>query len=144
MKNSKTNIPKAPLTVFRIVLCFMAFYFFSMGLMLVLFPQILTRLAGEQHGIILGMLRGAGGSIIPYSLMYMLIALKPFESRWIAYIIAFANALAIVLDFTSVFLKEYMIIFAMIDVPFEFTSLVALVVFYSVPSVRQLPRNLNA
>jgi len=143
MKNSNHKIPTVALFTFRIIMFFMAFYFFAMGLMLVLFPQLLTMAAGEQHGIILGMLRGAGGSIIPYSLMYILAALKPLEERWIAFIIVCANVLAIILDFTSVFLKEYQISYAMIDVPFEFISLFILVYFYSIPSVKLLVKNRN-
>ena len=116
--------------VFRIIFFFMAFYFFAMGVMLALFPQLLTRAAGEQPGIILGMLRGAGGSIVPYSLMYVLTAIKPYERRLLAWIIALANVMAIILDFTSVFLHEYLFVYAMIDVPFELLSLAAIVVFY--------------
>ena len=132
------------LYTFRTVLFFMAFYFFTMGLMLILFPQVLTRGAGEQHGIILGILRGAGGSVIPYSLMYILVAMKPLEGRWIAFIIACANVLAIILDFASVFLKEYKISYAMIDIPFELVSLFVLIYFYSIPSVKMLIKNANA
>jgi Na+/H+ antiporter NhaA len=110
---------------------FMAFYFFAMGLALILFPQFLTRAVGEPPGRILGMLRGAGGSIIPYSLMYILVAMKPFERRGFALIIACANILAVIIDFTSVYLKEYQISQAMIDVPFELLSLFVLVKFYS-------------
>jgi hypothetical protein len=121
----------------------MAFYFFMMGLMLALFPQFLTQVAGEQHGIILGMLRGAGGSIIPYSLIYILIAIKPLKRGLLAYIIALANVIAIVLDFTSVFLKEYLFIYAMLDVPFELLSLFAIVIFYSFPFVKKQSRTKN-
>jgi hypothetical protein len=138
MKYSNNNIPTAALLTFRIVLFFMAFYFFAMGLMLVLFPQLLIKPAGGQPGTILGMLRGAGGSIIPYSLMYIWAAIKPLEGRRFSFIIACANVLSMILDFASVFLKEYKISHAMIDVPFELLSLFVLVYFYSIPSVRQL------
>lgn len=143
MKYSNNNIPTVALFIFRIVLFFMAFYFFAMGSMLILFPQILTRAAGEQHGIVLGMLRGAGGSILPYSLLYIFTAIKPIEGRWIAFSIACANVLAIILDFASVFRKEYQITNAMIDVPFELASLLVLVYFYSIPSVKLLIKNEN-
>jgi len=143
MKCSNNNPSKLTLIIFRIVLFFMAFYFFMMGLMLALFPQILTKIAGEQHGIILGMLRGAGGSIITYSLIYIFVAIKPLERHWIAYIIALANVIAIILDFTSVFLKEYLFIYAMIDVPIELLSLVAIVIFYSIPKVKEQTRSKN-
>lgn len=143
MKCLNNNTLKTRLIIFRIVLFFMAFYFFIMGIMLALFPHILTKVAGEQHGIILGILRGAGGSIIPYSLMYIFIAIKPFERRWLAYIIVLANVIAIILDFTSVFLKEYLFIYAMIDVPFELLSLLAIVIFYSIPEVKERTENKN-
>ena len=95
-----------------------------------LFPQIVTRIAGEQHPIVLGMLRGAGGSIIPYSLIYILIANKPLKYRWLVYVVAVANVIAIILDFASVYLKEYQLSYAMIDVPFEVLSLVMIVILY--------------
>lgn len=138
MKYSNNNIQKRNLVIFRIVFYFLAFYFFLMGLMLALFPQILTKIAGEQHPIILGMLRGAGGSIIPYSLLYIFIAAKPLKRRWAAYIIAFANVIAIILDFASVFLKEYLLSYAMIDVPLEFVSLITIIIFYSISSSKKI------
>jgi hypothetical protein len=77
------------------------------------------------------MLRGAGGSIIPYSLIYVLIALKPVERRWAAYIIALANGIAIILDFTSVLIGEYKFVYAMFDVPIEVLSLLVIILFYT-------------
>ncbi|RPI00341.1 MAG: hypothetical protein EHM72_09505 [Calditrichaeota bacterium] len=141
MRYSNSNITKSALWSLRIVMYFMAFYFFTMGLALILFPQFLTRAAGEPSGRILGMLRGAGGSIIPYSLMYILVAIKPLERRGFALIIACANILAVIIDFTSVYLKEYQISQAMIDVPFELLSLFVLVKFYSNQGVKQLLKN---
>jgi hypothetical protein len=141
MKPSTTHISKLALSAFRIALFFMAFYFFAMGLALILFPQFLTRMVGGEHGTILGMLRGSGGSIIPYSFMYILVAIKPLEGRWLAFIIVCANVLAIILDFTSVFLKEYQISHAMIDAPFELLSLFVLAKFYSSPGVKLLIKN---
>ena len=132
MKQSNNEVPKNILFSFRIVLFFLAFYFFLMGIMLVFFPQVVTKSAGQQHALILGMLRGAGGSILLYSLIYIFIAVRPFVYRWIAYIIALANTIAIILDFTSVFLDEYQISYAMIDVPFEFLSLGSIIIFYSI------------
>lgn len=78
MQNSKRS-SKIGLLLFRCIFYFLALYFFLMGVMLVLFPQILTKIAGAPHPVILGMLRGAGGSIIPYSLIYILVARKPLE-----------------------------------------------------------------
>lgn len=137
MKYLNNNIPKSILLVFRIIFFLLAFYFFLMGLMLTLFPQILTKVAGEQHPIILGMLRGAGGSILPYSFIYIFIAAKPLEYRWIAYIIGLANIIAIILNFASVFLNEYLLSYAMIDVPFEILSLVTIIIFYSIASAKK-------
>jgi hypothetical protein len=138
MKHSDTHVPKSVLYGFQIVLFFLAFCFFAMGLTMVLFPQVLTRAAGEPHAVILGMLRGAGGSIIPYSFMYVWVAVQPFEGRRFAFVIACANALAIILDFTSVLLKEYQVSHAMIDAPLELLSVLVIVVFYSMPSVKRL------
>ena len=130
MKGRTENAPKRGILVFRMILFFLAHSFFLMGFMLVVFPSLLSQVAGEQHPVILGMLRGAGGSILPYALLYILIAVKPLEYRWIAYIIGFANVLAIGLDLTSVFLKEYLFSYAMLDVPFELLSLVTIIQFY--------------
>jgi hypothetical protein len=126
------NIFRAYLPWFRIIFYFCAFYFFMMGAMLVFFPHFLMRNAagGEISPVIIGMLRGAGGSIIPYSFLYIFIALKPMERRWAAYIIALANLIAIILDFTSVLIGEYKFSYAMVDVPVELLSLLMIVLFY--------------
>jgi hypothetical protein len=126
------NISKAYLPWFRIIFYFCAFYFFMMGAMLVFFPHFLVRnvAGGEISPVIIGMLRGAGGSIIPYSFFYIFIALKPLERRWAAYIIALANLIAIILDFTSVLIGEYKFSYAMVDVPVELLSLLMIVMFY--------------
>ncbi|MBC8185260.1 hypothetical protein H8E88_29555 [candidate division KSB1 bacterium] len=138
MNQSNNEFPKNIFFTYRIVLFFIAFYFFMMGIALILFPQVLTKSTGQQHAVILGMLRGAGGSILPYSLMYILIAVKPFACRWVAYIIAVANTLAIILDFTSVFFGEYKLSNAMIGVPFEFLSLAAIIIFYSISNRKSI------
>ncbi|MEA3478959.1 MAG: hypothetical protein U9R60_12310 [Bacteroidota bacterium] len=100
-----------------------------MGLSLMLFPAFITRIVGPQDPIILGMLRGAGGSIIPYSLLYVLVGISPFNRRWAVVVIAITNILAIVLDFLSVYLGEYLLSYAMIDVPIEILSLLMMVLF---------------
>ncbi len=126
------NISRAFLIWFRIIFYFCAFYFFMMGAMLVFFPHFLVRnvTGGEISPVIIGMLRGAGGSIIPYSFLYIFIAIKPLERRWAAYIIALANLIAIILDFTSVLIWEYKFSYAMVDVPVELLSLMMIVLFY--------------
>lgn len=115
------------LLVFRIVCYLCALYFLAMGLALMLFPAFITTVAGPQNPVILGMLRGAGGSIIPYSLLYVLVARSPCTRRWAAIVIAVANALAIVLDSLSVFLGEYRLSYAMLDIPVEALSLLVMV-----------------
>ncbi len=98
-----------------------------------MFPHLLVKNAagGDISPVIIGMLRGTGGAIIPFSFFYILIALKPVERRWAAYIIALANGIAIVLDFTSVLIGEYKFIYAMFDVPIELLSVLIIILFYS-------------
>ena len=83
-----------------------------------------------QNPIILGILRGAGGSVIISLIWYILIAQKPFERRLIAFVIAFANVLALVMDLISVAIGEYSLSHAMIDIPVELLSFFTIVVFY--------------
>jgi len=101
-----------------------------MGLLLILFPQIATKNVGPQNPMILGILRGTGGAVIISLIWYILIALKPLELRFIAFIIAFANVLAIVLDLVSVALGEYTLSHSMMDIPVELLSLFTIVIFY--------------
>ncbi len=131
--NMNHTISNTFLIWFRIIFYFCAFYFFVMGVMLILFPHLLVKNAagGDISPVIIGMLRGAGGAIIPFSFFYILIALKPVERRWAAYIIALANGIAIVLDFTSVLIGEYKFIYAMFDVPIELLSVLIIILFYS-------------
>ena len=117
------------LIVFRVVCYMCAFYFLAMGLALMLFPSFISRIAGPQDPIILGMLRGAGGSIIPYSLLYVFVARSPVTRRWAVAVIAVANVVAIVLDMLSVHLGEYQLSYAMIDVPMEALSLLLMLLF---------------
>ena len=115
------------LTVFRAVCYICALYFLAMGLALMLFPAFITRIAGPQNPVILGMLRGAGGSIIPYSLLYIYVARSPLTRRWAVTVIAVANTAAVVLDMLSVYLGEYRLSYAMLDVPIEVLSLLLMV-----------------
>lgn len=117
------------LAVFRVVCYICALYFLAMGLTLMLFPAFISRIAGPQHPVILGILRGAGGSIIPYSLLYIFVARSPLKRRWAVTVIAAANMVAIVLDILSVFLGEYRWSYAMLDVPIEVLSLLLMVLF---------------
>ena len=104
-------------------------YFFLMGVALIAVPHLVTRVAGTQSPIILGMLRGTGGSIVPYSLLYVIAAKRPHQRLWALYIIALANSLAIALDLISVFLGEYLLRYAMLDIPMEVLSLFAIALF---------------
>jgi hypothetical protein len=111
--------------VFRIIFYFCAFYFFLMGFSLIFFPVFITKgfSNNDINPTIIGMLRGAGGSIIPYSLLYIMIANKPFDRKWALYIILTANVIAICLDSASILFSEYKISNAMIDLPIELISI---------------------
>lgn len=111
------------LTTFRVVCYICALYFLTMGLALMLFPAVISRIAGPQHPVIIGVLRGAGGSVIPYSLLYIFVARSPLKRRWAVTVIAVANMVAIALDILSVYLGEYRWSYAMLDVPVEVLSL---------------------
>ncbi len=123
-------VSKSALLTFRAVFSLCAFYFFLMGMLMMVFPELATKNAGVQHPMILGILRGIGGSILGSTVFYILIALKPFERRWAAVVIALANVLAIVLDLTSVYLGEFTLAHAMIDSPIETLSLFTIARFY--------------
>ncbi|MCD4773767.1 MAG: hypothetical protein K8R41_10340 [Bacteroidales bacterium] len=113
------------LIVFRLIFYCCAIYFLLLGIGLVFFPYLLVKgTAGvDVSPTIIGMLRGAGGSLLPYSLLYFMIARKPFIRKWALNIIALANIVAIILDFGSVLMDEYKFSYAMIDVPIEVLSL---------------------
>ena len=102
-----------------------------MGLALILIPKfLLMGIAGsEVNPTIIGMLRGAGGSIVPYSILYILVARKPNQRAWAFYVIGAANIVAIILDFSSVIMHEYQFSYAMYDVPVEVLSLIGIFLF---------------
>lgn len=124
--SSTKKIPKA----FKIIFYFCAFYFFLMGSTLIFLPGFLIKGFSntEVNPIIIGMLRGAGGSIIPYSLLYIMIVLKPFNRQWALGFILLANVIAIILDLGSLLLGEYKLSYAMIDLPVEFTSIIGIII----------------
>lgn len=119
-----------PYTLFRIIFYFCSVYFFLMGIGLALFPHLMVKgvVGAEVNNTIIGMLRGAGGAIIPYSLLYIFTAQDPISSRWGLYVIASANIVAIILDISSVLLDEYKLGYAMIDLPVELVSLIGILV----------------
>jgi len=131
------RLPNVALFVFRTVFALCAIYFLLMGILMMVFPEQVTKNAGVQHPMILGIIRGIGGSILGSTVFYVLIALKPLERRWAAIVIACANVLAIALDFLSVHLGEYTLDHAMIDVPVEALSFLTIVVFYTVNRKRK-------
>jgi hypothetical protein len=132
MHDLNPQVPKVFLLLFRIIFCICAIFFFLMGIMMLIYPELVTRNAGVQHPMILGILRGTGGMIIGTTLFYILVAIKPFERQWAAVIIAIGNIIAMVLDLVSVQLGEYQISHAMIDIPIEMLSFLTIVIFYSV------------
>lgn len=129
------------LLIFRTVFYFCSVYFLFMGTGLVFFPHLLLNgVEGSVvHPAIIGMLRGAGGAIIPYSLLYILTAREPVNRKWGLYVIAVANGVAIILDICSVLLNEYQWSQAIIDLPVEMVSLFA--VFMVWIKIRKDPLN---
>lgn len=130
MKNSEKKISSSILIPFRIVCYLCGLYFFLMGLLLILFPQFAIRNTGVQNPTILGIIRGTGGAVIISLIWYILIAQKPLERRLIAFVIAFANVFAIVLDLITVAIGEFTMSHAMIDIPVELLSFFTIVIFY--------------
>ena len=126
--SSTKTIPKA----FKIIFYICAFYFFLMGSALIFLPGFLIKGFSntEVNPIIIGMLRGAGGAIIPYSLFYILIALNPFNRQWALSFILLAHVSAIILDIGSLLLGEYKLSYAMIDLPVEFASIIGIIIIW--------------
>ena len=135
------DIPKKVLIPFRIICYLCGFYFFLMGVLLILFPQMAIKNCGISHPMILGILRGTGGAVIISTVWYIIIAQKPLENKIIATVIACANLLAIILDLTSVAIGEYTWSHSMIDIPVELLSFLTIVIFYY--AVRQSSRKLT-
>jgi hypothetical protein len=140
MRDLNPQVPKVFLILFRTILCFCAIFFFLMGILMMISPELVTKNAGVQHPLILGILRGSGGMIIGTTLFYILVAIKPFERRWAGVIIAFGNIIAIVLDLVSVSLGEYQFSHAMIDIPVEMLSFLTIVIFYSIFRIKNIDR----
>jgi hypothetical protein len=117
-------------TIFRIIFYGCSVYFFLMGIGLILFPHFLVRGVGgmDVSPAIIGMLRGSGGAVVPYALLYFLIAKDPVSRRWGLSVIAVANFIAIILDVGSVLMNEYRLSYAMIDLPVEILSLLGILI----------------
>ena len=116
----------------KIIFVICAVYFFLMGIGLIFLPRYLVNGFSkvEVNPIIIGMLRGAGGSILPYSFLYIAISLEPFERSWALYIIFLANVIAISLDLGSLLLREYKLAYAMIDIPVEILSIIGIIIIW--------------
>jgi hypothetical protein len=135
METKETFEQSLTYKLFRIIFGICAFYFFLMGTGLIFFPNFLISgfSESEVNPVIIGMIRGAGGSILPYSLLYILILKNPFKRLWALYIIFLANIIAVILDLGSVLMGEYKMAYALIDIPIEILSIfgIALIWFKS-------------
>jgi hypothetical protein len=138
MHELNSQVSKVALVLFRVIFSICAIYFFLMGIMMMIFPELVTKNAGVQHPMILGMVRGSGGMIIGSTIFYIFIAIKPLDRRWAAFIAAFGNILAIILDLVSVRLGEYQMSYAMIDIPVESLSFLTIVIFYSIFRIKNI------
>lgn len=132
MSKNITQPRSAGLTLSRIIFWFCAFYFFFMGMSLILIPDFLVKSItnGDIDQRIIGMLRGAGGSILPYSLLYIMIAREPVKRQWALYVLLAANVIAVILDLVSVIAGEYVYSNAMIDLPVEILSIIGVALVF--------------
>jgi hypothetical protein len=120
------------LKISKIIFIICAVYFFQMGIGLIFLPRYLVNGFSnvDVNPTIIGMLRGAGGSILPYSLLYISISLEPVKRSWALYVICLANIIAIALDLGSLLLGEYTLAYAMIDIPVELLSIIGIVMIW--------------
>ncbi len=118
---------------FTIIFYFCAAYFFLMGSALIFFPGFLIRGFSDANinPVVLGMLRGAGGAILPYSLLYILITRNPVNRQWALSLILLANVIAIILDIGSILIDEYKLSYALLDMPVELISIIGIVIIWS-------------
>ncbi len=126
--------------IVKIIFSFCAFYFFLMGISLIFLPEFLIRgvVDAPINPRIIGMLRGAGGSIIPYSLLYIFIALDPFKKSWALFVILAANIIAILLDLVSVIIGEYNMLNAIIDLPVEIISIMGIILIFWTNKIKKI------
>ena len=132
MRPTEYNINRLSYKLFRIIFILCAIYFLLMGLVLIFSPQVLIKgiSDAETNPVIIGMLRGAGGSIIPYALLYILVCMDPFKRQWALMVLLLANFTAIVLDLASVMLGEYKFSYALFDIPVEVLSITGIGIIY--------------
>lgn len=143
MATTEVLISKTIPRIVKIIFSFCAFYFFLMGASLIFLPGFLIKGVVDSpiNPVIIGMLRGAGGSIIPYSLLYVFIALDPYKKLWALYVILVANISAIILDLGSVIINEYNILNAMIDLPIELVSITGIILIFWTNKKTKNPTN---
>jgi hypothetical protein len=132
MATTEVLITKTIPRIVKIIFIFCAVYFFLMGTSLVILPGFLLKGITDTsiNPTIIGILRGAGGSIIPYSLLYIFIALDPYKKCWALYVILLANTIAIILDLGSVLIGEYKVSNALIDFPIELISIIGITLIF--------------
>jgi len=132
MSTNKFLVTKTIPRIVKIIFIFCAVYFFLMGTSLVFLPGFLLKGISDTpiNPTIIAILRGAGGSIIPYSLLYIFIALNPYKKFWALYVILLANLIAIILDLGSVLIGEYKVSNAMIDLPIELISIIGITLIF--------------
>jgi len=133
MRTNETFFYGLTFKLFRTIFILCAIYFFMMGCGLIFLPRLLIKgfTDVEVNPIIIGMLRGAGGSILPYSLLYILIYKDPFKRLWALLVILLANVTSITLDIVSLMLGEYKFSYAMYDIPIEVMSILGLWIIWS-------------
>jgi hypothetical protein len=140
MTTNEIPISKTIPGIVKIIFSFCAFYFFLMGISLIFLPEFLIRgvVDAQINPRIIGMLRGAGGSIIPYSLLYIFIALDPFKKSWALFVILAANIIAILLDLVSVIIGEYNMLNAIIDLPVEIISIIGIILIFWIKKIKKI------
>lgn len=138
MSTNESFLSRLTLKLYKIILILCAVYFFMMGTGLICFPRFLIKGFSDVavNPVIIGMLRGAGGSILPYSLLYLLVYQDPYKRLWALPVILMANITAITLDIISLILGEYKFSYAMIDIPIEVVSIIGLWIIWSKRSNR--------
>lgn len=144
---TKKEIPRSATfqKTFKIIFYFCAFYFFLMGSALIFFPGFLIRGFSDANinPVVLGMLRGAGGAVLPYSILYILITHNPVNRQWALSLILLANVIAIILDIGSIVLGEYKLSYALLDMPVELISIIGIVIIWSNIKIYNRQKNIS-
>lgn len=130
MTAKESLVSETTIKIFRTIFFICAIYFFFMGIGLIFFPRnlIIGFSDIEVNPVIIGMLRGAGGSILPYTFLYITISIDPLKRLWALDVILLANIIAISLDLGSLLLREYKLSYVLIDIPVEMLSIMGIVI----------------